>query len=316
MKINMKEIMNIPLFSHFRKRPQRLSALLQMAEFLSYPEGGTIINEGDCDGGALFVIYEGSVLIVKRIDNQSMISKPLAILSQGEFFGEMSLVDDSPRSAAVIARTDTVVIRISRPAFQELVKTDTELSSALLTSVIYTVSNRLRKTNMELVVLYDTGKIISRSQGLREMCAAILHRLCSSLSIPHGFIIIYNELSGFYESFADFGTVKLEEYFIQWLISVLSEKMETFSLDDNSFAGYSGRAADWQWIKSGLCVSLGRIGAGHGAMFLADTKSGFLGDAERQLAEGVAFQASSAIENAKNREEEEIRQAYQKRRGR
>lgn len=315
MKISLTEVLKIPLFSHFQKKPQRLELLLQRAEFWSYSAGDTIINEGDHDGGALFVIYKGSVLIAKRIDSHSPVSKPLATLSQGDFFGEMSLVDEASRSAAVIAVTDTVVIRISRLAFQNLVKTDTELSAALLSSVIYTISLRLRKTNMELVVLYDIGKIVSRVLGLRPMGHAILHRLCSSLAISYGFIILYNELSGLYESFANFGTVELEEKFTKWLISRIDTQTETFLLDFTFFADYPDKKNDWEWIKSGLCVFLGHIGGKQGFLLLADEHAGSLGLAERQLAEGVAFQASSALENARNREEEKLRQAYQKRKG-
>ena len=109
------------------------------------------------------------------VDFESRRAKSLGIIRAGEFFGEMTLVESAPRSATVFTLEETTLVKIGADAFRELASSDIHLSSSLLFSLIQAISDRLRKTNMEAVILYDTGKILSSSLNLNAMSHAV-HR--------------------------------------------------------------------------------------------------------------------------------------------
>ena len=79
-----------------------------------YAAGQTIFREGD-RGGELFVVRRGRVEI--RSGNRL-----LETLGENEIFGEMALIDDSPRSATVIAATDATVAPITEKQYLFLVR--------------------------------------------------------------------------------------------------------------------------------------------------------------------------------------------------
>ncbi|MCJ8345810.1 cyclic nucleotide-binding domain-containing protein, partial [bacterium] len=140
MQITLRDVLKIPVFHAFEKFPQKLASLMNNAQIEHFVDGDVVINEGDDDGGALYIVHSGSVMIAKIIDEESKRAKPLAVLQSHEYFGEMSLFDNAPRSASVIAKEDCYLIKISREVFQDLVLTDVEVASRLLFSVINVIS--------------------------------------------------------------------------------------------------------------------------------------------------------------------------------
>ncbi len=100
--------------------------------------GETLFNEGDA-GDEMYLIRSGKVKIVKDLEGTT---KTLAVIGEGEFFGEMALLDKSPRSAAAIAETDAKLIIVDRDAFLSSVN-----KNPFIKYIIETLTNRLRKTN-------------------------------------------------------------------------------------------------------------------------------------------------------------------------
>jgi len=78
-----------------------------------FPAGETIFREGE-PGDSLFAILEGAVEIRGR-------ERVLATLGVGEIFGEMALLDDSPRSASAVAKSDCRLVRVSQDRFLKMV---------------------------------------------------------------------------------------------------------------------------------------------------------------------------------------------------
>jgi CRP-like cAMP-binding protein len=101
-----------------------------------------VIEEGS-QGDEFYIILSGEVEVMKG-------GRPLTILGPGVHFGEMALVDHSPRSATVRAREATRLMALSRAAFYSLVRTEPVLSSKLLWSFVQVLSHRLRATNEAL----------------------------------------------------------------------------------------------------------------------------------------------------------------------
>ncbi len=80
--------------------------LIQSLFKKEYAEGEALFEEGDI-GRALFIVETGSIELVKRgADGRTQV---LAKAGPGDFFGEMALIEELPRSAAAIARADTAV---------------------------------------------------------------------------------------------------------------------------------------------------------------------------------------------------------------
>lgn len=105
-----------------------------------YASSEVIFEEGST-GRELFVVLEGSVHIVRQIENREVL---IATLGKGEFFGEMAVIDASPRSATAIAAADhTRIMRINHARFVYLVSQQ----PAFALMIMDALSKRLRASN-------------------------------------------------------------------------------------------------------------------------------------------------------------------------
>ena len=94
----------------------------------SYPTGKTIIQEGD-PGDKFYIIVRGKVEVTKVIDGQ--VAK-LAVLSDGDFFGEVALLRNVARTATITALTPTMFITLSRESFRHIVDKEPDLQRILM----------------------------------------------------------------------------------------------------------------------------------------------------------------------------------------
>jgi CRP/FNR family transcriptional regulator, cyclic AMP receptor protein len=123
----------------------------------SYPKGSVILFEDD-PGDSLFVVREGRVKVVLiGEDGREVI---LGVLGIGEYFGELSLIDDRPRSAHVIAMEDSNLLVLRREDFRRRVESSPNVAWALLTEL----SRRLRRADDKIggLVLLDVPGRIAR----------------------------------------------------------------------------------------------------------------------------------------------------------
>src|SRR5215831_6702806 len=93
-----------------------------------YEAGEVIVQENDL-GDMAYFIEQGQVEVSKALDGQTI---HLAYLGAGEIFGEMSMIDEKPRSATVTAVTETVVSELQRDDFFNSFQTDPKVALALL----------------------------------------------------------------------------------------------------------------------------------------------------------------------------------------
>ncbi len=116
---------------------ERIASLLTPRDV---PKDAHIVSQDEM-GDALFVIARGRTKVVLYGDNGREVI--LTILKTGEFFGEMSLLDDLPRSANVIAVEDSTVLVLKRDQFAEHIKK----SSRTALNVMAELSRRLRRAD-------------------------------------------------------------------------------------------------------------------------------------------------------------------------
>jgi CRP-like cAMP-binding protein len=120
----------VPLFEGLSKR--HLRRIAKLARIRRFANGSAMVRIGD-SGRTFYVLLDGSAK-VNRPGRRSV------RIGAGAFFGEMALIDDSPRSADVVADGEVLALTIDRPGFTKLLRAEPALSQALLR----TLAARLR----------------------------------------------------------------------------------------------------------------------------------------------------------------------------
>ena len=114
-----------------------------MAETVSVPAGQLVLQEGD-QGDSLYVVLAGELEVTKRQGSQDVL---LALYKPGQFFGEMALLEQAPRSASVRTLQESRLLMISQAAFQTLLS----CSPSAPLKILHTVTSRLRSTESALI---------------------------------------------------------------------------------------------------------------------------------------------------------------------
>lgn len=115
-------------------------ALADLGQLREFPTGATIFSAGDA-GDGFYVIESGRVAIVG--DKTSGANRPLAVIEQGDFFGEMAVLDEGVRSASAVAETPTRTRFLRRDEFLRLLQDRPEFALELFCAF----STRLRTLN-------------------------------------------------------------------------------------------------------------------------------------------------------------------------
>lgn len=149
----------VPAFADLSARDlRRVAAIVHKRE---YKAGEPVFYQGD-PGLGMFIIREGEVSI--RISEREGEEKELAVLTDGDFFGELSLLDESPRSATAFCKTDCSVIGFFRTDLMELIKENPDLGMKIVMKFAEILATRLRKTDKELSkVQSQLDRLMSRS---------------------------------------------------------------------------------------------------------------------------------------------------------
>jgi CRP/FNR family cyclic AMP-dependent transcriptional regulator len=128
----------------------QLSTLIDLGAPAAYEAHGNIVIEGELSWG-LYFILSGKVGIFKT-NKLSGDIYDVGQLKAGNFFGEMSLVDDNPRSATVKALTDCQLFYISKDAFMQYLDSSHELKILFYESCVQTLVHRLRELDDNYVI--------------------------------------------------------------------------------------------------------------------------------------------------------------------
>ncbi|MGK2856470.1 MAG: cyclic nucleotide-binding domain-containing protein [Thermoanaerobaculia bacterium] len=136
----------------FRERGLSAAEMKLLATFSAeerFRGGSTIFREGD-RGDKLYIVLNGRVRISKFIPGVG--EEALAVLDRGDFFGEMALIDDHPRSADAKAHeSDATVLSIDRATLNEILSMDPHASLQFLNLLCRMISRRLREINDKIV---------------------------------------------------------------------------------------------------------------------------------------------------------------------
>jgi len=132
---------SLPVFAGFS--PEQLRALAAMVMRRGAARGSAVMREGD-PADCLYVVVSGRVkVLMGEADGKETI---LSILGPGEFFGEMSLIDDHTRSATVIAVEPCELLAITRRDFRKCLVENSDLAMAVMRVLV----RRLREADRKI----------------------------------------------------------------------------------------------------------------------------------------------------------------------
>jgi CRP/FNR family cyclic AMP-dependent transcriptional regulator len=131
----------VPLFSGCQE--EQLRILASMVTRRSVPRGTLVLNAGD-QTDSLYIVLSGRLkVLMSDSDGKEVI---LSILGPGEFFGEMGLIDDSPRSASVLAIEPCELLSISKRDFKTCLAQNFEMAMAVMKGLV----RRLREADRKI----------------------------------------------------------------------------------------------------------------------------------------------------------------------
>ena len=130
----------------------------------AFEPGQVIFKEGDT-GDQMFIIIQGEVEIRKRTTANT--SKTLSSFKPGDVFGEMSLIENKPRSATAVATKACRMLVMNEPLFLSMIERNPDFARKM----ILVLSERLRKANLLIQNLTITNRENQILAGLRQFAA-------------------------------------------------------------------------------------------------------------------------------------------------
>jgi CRP-like cAMP-binding protein len=291
---------------------EALARLAAVVEERGFGDGQKVFAEGD-PGDGMYFILSGAVRIEKQTGTSAGAHKTLAILEAGDYFGEMALFDQQPRSASAVASGPTEILRLSTAAFSELHGSAGHAGLSVLFAMIRTAGERIRRLNAQVVVYDEIGKAIGEAKTLEHLLDVVLRQLGQATLADWALVVLRSQFS---ERLEVRGTVNLTLTPTQrddvaagkgFLAPALRDGQGRLLPDLESDATFKscGRLGFETFPLLLMPVSV--EGQSLGLIILGGRQPGQFDLNDLNLARGVARQAAQAILNARHREEDQAR---------
>lgn len=156
-------LLETPMFE--KLDPEEIMEIIHIVEVDQYQAGDIVFREGD-PGDAWFVLYRGSVEVLKQ---GATGEKKIVELGSKACFGEISILDGSPRSASIRVSEDSVVLRVPRNTFAGLIDDNHLVAYKLLHHMAILLAERQRSTTLRLSELLAATEINAVHDGIRSI---------------------------------------------------------------------------------------------------------------------------------------------------
>jgi CRP-like cAMP-binding protein len=291
---------------------ERLAAVLQVRRF---EKGQVICAEGEL-GDSMFFILEGSVSVEKKTSDSGTATKTLTILAAGDYFGEMSLFDQQPRSASAVAGSETRLVQLPKAAFDGLLERNSAAGLSVLFAMIRTSSDRIRRLSSQVVVYDEIGKAIGEAGSLQALLDVVLNQICQATFADWGFLVLRSQFSSELELRSVKGLelsaqqkemITSGKGFIELVLQAPRDLVATTFDEEEPFKS----CPRYGFELPALLLSPILVGSRLlGIIALGDQESGQFDLNDVQLVRGVARQTGQAIVNALHREEDSARSRH------
>ncbi len=144
---------NVPPFSVLSE--ERLINVAEITMIEQYPARHKLFSYGD-SGDKLYIIRDGKIRVGREIPGMG--EEAFAVLGEGSYFGELSLIDEQPRSADAHVHTTCTLLSITHTDFEELLMLNQQLAYEILWEFCRILSKRLRETDEKFTMLNAASK--------------------------------------------------------------------------------------------------------------------------------------------------------------
>lgn len=141
----------ISIFGGFTK--EQYNRIFNFLEKLTFEENEIIFHKGD-NPNYIYIIIEGNVKIIQELKGENL---EIILFSQGQCFGETSIIGIQPHTASALASTATECIALSRKSLMQIFTEDKDLFSLLILNIAREACRRLYKTD-EILLNYLSHK--------------------------------------------------------------------------------------------------------------------------------------------------------------
>ncbi len=152
---NPGTLRRVKIFADFSD--EQLQRFVQFMGVQRVKQWTEIVKQGQ-EGDAMYLVLQGELRVRIMINGKESI---LATLGAGEFFGEISLFDNGPRSADVVANQESLLLKISADSFNRLIQEGPDLAAPFLLAIGKTLTARIRADNKR----YRDSIVFARAAG-------------------------------------------------------------------------------------------------------------------------------------------------------
>lgn len=155
--VDARDIEKVSLFEGLTEAERTVVAGAMTGDV--FPEGHVVYRENEVGCSCIYIIRRGKVDVYKTNTDGDPLA--LAVLKEGNFFGEFSFFDHKPHSATtVVAVPDTLVLSLQRPDFDRVVASYPLVGYKVLINIVQEISSVIRKMNASYVDM--TGYMFGR----------------------------------------------------------------------------------------------------------------------------------------------------------
>ena len=156
--VDWRHLTNISLFHGLSEHERILLAGVMTGD--TFPEGHVVYREYETGCSCIYIIRKGKVDVTKTSNDGDSLT--LAVLREGNFFGEFSFFDHRPHSAStVVSAPDTLVLSLQRPDFDRVVQSYPLIGYTVLINIVNEISSVIRKMNASYIDMagYMFGRV-------------------------------------------------------------------------------------------------------------------------------------------------------------
>jgi signal transduction histidine kinase len=293
-----------------------LQSILKLFKEETFPADSAIFHE-DTKGDRLYLILEGKIKISKVTTYG--IETVIATLGKGDFFGEMELLDDQPRSARTSSINHTVVASMSQQDFDSLVKTNHIVALNMLKAIV----KRLRNADQTIVheldrtveiskahinrlnLLIEATKSVNSTLDLDQLLDVILETSIKSINADRGTLYLLDEAKNEIWSTALHGAevVEIRLPVGKGLAGYVAKTGDTINIPDAyNDARFNAEIDKRTGFRTNnmLCMPMrNRDGKLIGVFQLLNKQDGPFTKEDEEFITALSMHASIAIENAR-----------------